>query len=72
VYTTTGTTQCSLTTTDGQFTNASEPLNSAFAEGSSPAPFTDNVVNSETYQTATLTCGTAASSFEYLVNEVIP
>jgi|HubBroStandDraft_4_1064222.scaffolds.fasta_scaffold10349_2 hypothetical protein len=76
VYTTTnipaGTTQCSLTTTDRQFTNASEPLNSAFAEGSSPAPFTDNVLNAETYQTATLTCGTAVSSFEYVVNEVIP
>jgi hypothetical protein len=75
VYTTTNMpagTGCSLTTTDTAYTGASEPLNSAFADGSSPAPFTDNVVNSETYQTATLTCGTAASSFEYLVNEVIP
>ncbi len=67
---------CSLTTTDGLFTNASEPLNSVFSGGTTPAPFTDTVVNSETYQTATLTCGTTASTvtstFEYLVNPVIP
>jgi hypothetical protein len=68
--------QCSLTTTDGAYTGASEPLNSAFSDGTSPAPFTDTVVNSETYQTATLTCGTTAgsvtSTFQYLVNEIIP
>jgi hypothetical protein len=68
--------QCSLTTTDGAYTGASEPLNSAFSDGTSPAPFTDTVVNSETYQMATLTCGTTASSvtstFKYLVNEIIP
>jgi hypothetical protein len=68
--------QCALTTTDGAYTGASEPLNSAFSDGTSPAPFTDTVVNSETYQTATLTCGTTAgsvtSTFMYLVNEIIP
>ena len=65
VWTTSGVQQCMLTTTDGYLTNASEPVNSVF--GSSPAPFTDTVVNTETYRTATLTCGAAApSSFEYI------
>jgi len=66
-WTTSGVTQCTLTTTDGLFTNASEPANSPFSDGSSPTPFTDTVVNTETYQTATLTCGTATSSFQYLI-----
>ncbi len=64
---------CSLTTSDGLYTNASVPPASVFSEGSSPAPITDNVVTPipPTYWTATLTCGTAVSSFQYLIFQEI-
>jgi hypothetical protein len=60
---------CTLTTTDGLFTNQAVPMSSAY--GSSPISYSDpNASNG--YQTATLTCGTAMSSFEYIVNPPPP
>jgi len=68
VWTTNGAPACTLTTTDGLFTNAPVPLNSVF--GSSPTSFTDTDAINQMYYTATLTCPAAGtngltSSFQY-------
>ena len=70
VWTTNGAPTCTLTTTDGLFTNASVPPNSLF--GSSPTSFTNTDVSTNplTYYMATLNCpagGTngLTSSFQY-------
>jgi hypothetical protein len=66
---------CTLTTTDGLYTNAAEPANSVWVftdnpVGSSPVPF-NPPYNQGNLSTATLTCGvppnTASSSFNYVV-----
>jgi hypothetical protein len=66
---------CTLTTTDGGYTNVAEPANSPFVftdepVGSSNVPF-NPPYNNGSASTATLTCGapfnTVSSSFTYIV-----
>jgi hypothetical protein len=74
VWTTTGETGCSLTTTDGLFNNASGlPPQSVF--GSSPVSFfagpepAGGEAGEGQAQTATLTCGAQTASFQYIIEE---